>query len=295
MNPTIALVLKFNYTFSAVPQKGLLERGVYIKSPGTSFSVHICIRSRGEFREYISNYIYLSTSLLDFRLNWDPLACSYHFQSDLGSVLQLINIDKQHPTTSYNTWDSYTRSKPTGIASISAPHNPNLRTSHRVRLQVSPKPREILSLLECEFNLHQTNSKYHRSSWNLNWIVEPCQRQHCQGLHQASGHVAEWDRALKDFKYLDDTTILYEHAVLLRFSQPNLQMYIAMELGKRSRLRMGHHHRDEELLLFCIQNKIWCNTLMKVPAVISGPCTKYTNVQWRSMASLYHMMIYDDT
>ena len=60
INPTVALVSKFNYTLfqqSHKSQKGLVERGVYMKSPGCNFSVHICIRSHGEFRGYICTSI----------------------------------------------------------------------------------------------------------------------------------------------------------------------------------------------------------------------------------------------
>ena len=42
-------------------------------------------------------------------------------------------------------------------------------------------------------------------------------------------------------------------------------------------LRMGHPHRDEELLL-CIQNKTWW---MEVPGIIWRPCTMVTMAMWK--------------
>lgn len=56
-----------------------------MKSPGCNSSVHICIRSHGEFRA-VHLYIYLSSLLLNLRLNWDPLACSYHVLKTLRSA-----------------------------------------------------------------------------------------------------------------------------------------------------------------------------------------------------------------
>lgn len=58
-------------------------------------------------------------------------------------------------------------------------------------------------------------------------------------------------------------------------------------LGKVSRLRMGHHHRDEELFLSI---NLMQHSEMKVPAVIWRPCTKYTNVQWRVYITWWYLM-----